>query len=601
MSAATTASRRPALHWPRTLAALQVRNYRLYLSSQVVATTGLWMQRIAQDWLVLELTGSITAVGIAVALQFLPVLLFGLIGGVIADRFPKRRILLVTQSVAASMALTLGVLALTGTVQAWHVFVVATMLGFVTAVDNPTRQVFVSELVGPRHLRNAVSLNASVFQFGALLGPALSGLLIHAVGQGWSFMINFAACVLVITITAILRVPAAPADRAIRAKGQLREGLSYIRSTSEVAWTIVLVATVGIFGLNMPVILAAFADHEFGTGVAGYSVFNSLTAVGALAGAILSARRTDTLRLRTLVSILTGLGVVLALVSIAPTSWLFGAMLVGCGLLTLLFLTGANSLVQTRSDPAVRGRVMSVYILVLLGGQAIGGPAVGWLIDHFGARPSMFLCGGLVALIAVITGLAIARHARLGLEVDLRREHGRSPVHIVQHPQRGLESNTRSAEYPTRAPTPEHDRDRDCGRQDHPARPAQQTGGRGVRRRARQREQHRHPRRSVHRAVRQCGDVDVPGSAAQPVEQSRQQSGEHDHEQQRQRRRQSRIVVSEQYQRRVPQAPGHPGDADAEPDRPVGQTVVEIDPPADLLAERGHRVAHRTDQYLHQT
>ena len=433
MTAASAEPRRLALRWPRTLAALEVRNYRLYLSSQIVATTGLWMQRIAQDWLVLELTGSVTAVGVAVALQFLPVLLFGLFGGVIADRYPKRRILMITQSVAATMALTLGLLTLTHTVQAWHVFVVAAMLGFVTVVDNPTRQVFVSELVGTRHIRNAVSLNSSVFQFGALLGPALSGLLIHAVGQGWSFMINFAACSLVVVIVGIIRVPARPADQAIRAKGQLREGLSYIKDTSEVAWTIVLVGTMGVLGLNMPVILAAFADHEFGTGVGGYSLFNSLTAIGALTGAILSARRTDVLRLRALVSTLIGLGVILVLASIAPTIWLFGAMLIGSGLLTLLFLTGANSLIQTRSDPGVRGRVMSVYILVLLGGQAIGGPAVGWLIDHFGARPSMFLCGGLVSLMALLTGLVIARSAHLGLEVDLHREHGRSPLHIVQH------------------------------------------------------------------------------------------------------------------------------------------------------------------------
>ncbi|HEY5847221.1 MAG TPA: MFS transporter [Microlunatus sp.] len=413
------------------MAALAVPNYRLYLSSQVVATTGLWMQRIAQDWLVLELTGSITAVGVAVALQFLPVLLFGLLGGVVADRYPKRLILIVTQSVLAALALTLGTLALTGAVQAWHVYLVAAALGFVTVVDNPTRQVFVSELVGPRYIQNAVSLNSSVFQFGALIGPALSGLLIQAVGQGWSFLINAASCLLVVLMLIILRTSGAPAAAPARAKGQLREGLHYIRHTSEVAWSIVLVATVGVFGLNMPVILAAFADDEFRTGIGGYSLFNSLTALGALTGAILSARRTETLRLRTLVSILTGFGVVLMVASLAPFSWLFGAVLVAAGLLTLLFLTGANSLVQTSSAPSVRGRVMSVYILVLLGGQAIGGPGVGWLIDHFGARPSMFLCGGVVALMAVTSGMAMARQSHLHLEMDLHRSSGRSPLHIV--------------------------------------------------------------------------------------------------------------------------------------------------------------------------
>jgi MFS family permease len=424
---------RRRVRWPQSLAALQVRDYRLYLSSQVVATTGLWMQRIAQDWLIFELTGSVTAVGIAVALQFLPVLLLGLAGGVIADRYPKRMILIVTQSTAALLALTLGALALSHTVQPWQVYGVATLLGLVTVVDNPTRQVFVSELVGPQHIRNAVSLNSSVFQFGALVGPALSGALIHAVGQGWSFLINSAACLLVVTMLIVLRTSGAPVRQANRARGQLREGLRYIRDTSEVGWSIVLVATLGLFGLNLPVILAAFADTEFPSGVGGYSLFNSLTAVGALTGAVLSARRTGTLRLRVLVSTLTALGVVLMLGALAPYLWLFAALLIGSGLLTLLFLTGANSLVQMTSARDVRGRVMSVYVLVLLGGQAIGGPAVGWLIDTFGARPSMFLCGGLVALVALVSGMAMARQSHLTLEVDLHREHGPLPVHIVRH------------------------------------------------------------------------------------------------------------------------------------------------------------------------
>ena len=425
------AETRPARRWPRALAALAVRDYRLFLGTQVVATTGLWMQRIAQDWLVLELTGSITAVGVAVALQFLPVLLLGLLGGVVADRYPKRLIMIVTQSLAAALAVTLGVLTWTGTVQAWQVYLVALGLGLVTAVDNPTRQAFVSELVGPAHIRNAVSLNSSVFQFGALVGPALSGLLIHAVGQGPSFLINAAACLLVVTILLIMKPRLAPRIRRRGGGGQLAAGLSYIRSTSEVGWSIVLVGSIGLFGLNLPVILAAFADQEFGTGVGGYSLFNTLTAVGALSGAIWSARRTETVRLRFLVSVLTGLGVVLMVGSLAPYSWLFSAALVGIGLLTLLFLTGANSLVQLSSAAEVRGRVMSVYVLVLLGSQAIGGPAVGWLIDHFGARPSMFLCGGLVALVATVTGVAMARQSHLTVEVDLHPGHGRSPVHIV--------------------------------------------------------------------------------------------------------------------------------------------------------------------------
>lgn len=404
--------------WPRTLAALQVRNYRLFLSSQVVATTGLWMQRIAQDWLVLELTGSVAAVGVAVALQFTPVLLFGLFGGVLADRYNKRMILIITQSVATLMALTLGLLALTGSVQVWHVYAVAAVLGFVTVVDNPTRQVYVSELVGDQHIRNAVSLNSSVFQFGALLGPALSGVLITAVGQGWSFLINAASCLAVVGILIIIRPAARPGSVMPKAKGQLREGLRYIQNTSEVAWTIVLVATIGLFGLNMPVILAAFADHEFGTGVSGYSLFNSLSAIGALVGALISARRRGQVRLRVLVSLLTLLGITIAIAAIAPSVWTFGMVLILIGLITLQFLTGANSLVQLTAAPAVRGRVMSVYLLVLLGGQAVGSPAVGWLIDHFGARPSMLLCGGLVTGVALLSGLAMAHRSNLRLGLD---------------------------------------------------------------------------------------------------------------------------------------------------------------------------------------
>jgi MFS family permease len=417
--------------WPRSLAALEVRDYRLYLSSQMVATTGLWMQRIAQDWLVLELTGSVTAVGIAVALQFLPVLLFGMWGGVIADRYPKRSILIITQSSAALMALTLGTLALTGAVQAWHVFLVAGALGFVTVVDNPTRQVFVSELVGQSHIRNAVSLNSSVFQLGALVGPAASGALISAVGQGWSFLLNAASCLLVVTMVAVIRPTAAPALAPGGQKGQLRDGLRYIRRTSEVGWSIVLAASIGLFGLNMPVLLAAFADDVFTTGVGGYSLYNSLTAVGALTGAIMSARRQSSPRLRVLTSTLVVLGVLLMIASLAPTVWLFGLVLVFVGFCTLQFLTGANSLVQTTCTPAVRGRVMSVYLMVLLGGQAIGGPVVGWLVDHVGARESMLACGAMVALVSTAAGLAMARRSHLTLELAVRPGTGRLPLHIV--------------------------------------------------------------------------------------------------------------------------------------------------------------------------
>lgn len=419
-----------ASRWPRSFAALQIRNYRIYFCSQMVANTGLWMQRIAQDWLINQLTGSAAAVGITVACQFLPVLFFGMFGGLVADRLPRRRVLMVTQSVAATLAGLLGLLAITGVVQAWHVFAIAVMLGFVTVVDNPTRQAFVSDLVGREHIRNAISLNSSVFQLGGLIGPAVSGVLIHAIGQGPSFLINGAACLLVVTLLGIMTVPdtvgTAPTQNESIGK-QLAEGLGYIRRTPEVLWTIVLVTALALFGLNMPVILTAFATKVFTSGVGGYSLFNTLVAVGSLTGALLSARRTGGPRLRMLVSCLVGLGVGLVLASRFHWEPLFCLMLVGIGMVTLLFLTSANSLVQMTAPAAVRGRVMSVYLLLLLGSQAIGGPIVGTVIDHIGVRATMLICGSIVAIAAVGAGLAMARQSQLRLSV----RRNRIPLQIV--------------------------------------------------------------------------------------------------------------------------------------------------------------------------
>ncbi|GAB3922033.1 MFS transporter [Microlunatus endophyticus] len=419
-----------ASRWPKSFVALQVLNYRIYFGSQIVATTGLWMQRIAQDWMISQLTGSAAAVGITVACQFLPVLFFGMFGGLVADRLPKRRVLMVTQSVAASMAALLGVLAITGVVQAWHVFAIAVMLGFVTVVDNPTRQAFVSDLVGRDYIRNAVSLNSSVFQLGGLIGPAISGILIHAIGQGPSFLINSGACLLVVTLLGIMKVPSAVAAKpaqSVSIARQLSEGLGYIRRTPEVLWTIVLVTALALFGTNMPVLLTAFATNVFPGGVGGYSLFNTLVAVGSLAGALYSARRTDSPRLRFLVSALGGLGIGLILASRFGWEPLFCLTLVGIGMMSLLFMTSANSLVQMTAPHAVRGRVMSVYLLMLLGCQAIGGPIVGVVIDRIGVQSTMLLCGSIVGLAAVGAGLAMARQSKLTVSVS----RSRMPLQIV--------------------------------------------------------------------------------------------------------------------------------------------------------------------------
>lgn len=394
--------------WRDTFASLRIRNYRLFVLSQIGACTGLWMQRVAQDWLVLQLTNSPAAVGLTVALQFTPMLLFGLFGGVLADRHSKRLLLMMTQTTAGILALALAVLTLTGHIQVWHVYAVAILLGFVTVVDNPARQVFVNEMVGPEHLRNAISVNSSIFQLGGLVGPALAGILIHAVGEGWSFGLNALACVgVVATLLAMRPAELFTSPVAERAKGQLRAGLQYVRSQPNILWTVVLVAFVATFGMNMPVLLSAYSTKVFHVGAGGYGLFNSLVALGALGGALASTRRKG-LRLRSLVASAAVFGAVQAMGALAPARIEYSLVLIAVGAATLVFLTGANSLVQMTASLDIRGRVMSLYMLVLLGGQAIGGVVMGRITEALGPRPAT-LISGLVPLVAsAVVALVLA-------------------------------------------------------------------------------------------------------------------------------------------------------------------------------------------------
>lgn len=399
--------RRPP--WRHTLIALSVPNYRLFAFSHLVAMTAIWIQRIAQDWLVLQLSGNVAAVGITVAMQFAPMLLFGMLGGLIVDRFPKRTLLLVTQSVSAVLSAGLAALALTGSIEVWHIYVIALASGFVTVVDNPARQVFVSEVVGHRHLSNAISLNASIFQLGGLVGPAISGALLLSVGAGWSFAINAGACLVVVAILLTLRTAdLLPSPAVSRAKGQLREALAYVMAKPEILWTLVMVGFLAVFAFTMPVLLAAFADDVFKTGAGGYGLYNSVLAGGALVGAIASTRRAS-LHLRT-VLVAAGLFALLQAVGgLMPGEFAFCLALFAIGVLNLLFITGANALVQLSSNPSIRGRVMSLYVLLLLGGQAIGGPVMGWIVDSYGAHVGMIVSGSVPALAAVVIGVLLRR------------------------------------------------------------------------------------------------------------------------------------------------------------------------------------------------
>jgi len=406
--------------WRHSFIALSVPNFRLFTATNLVAMTAGWMQRIAQDWLVLQLTGSVAQVGITVACQFAPMLLFGLLGGVFVDRYSKRALMMITQGAFAVLSLLLAVLTLAGVVQAWHIWAIAFLVGMVTVIDNPARQVFVTEIVGNKHLRNAISVNSSVFQLGGMIGPALSGLLLVAVGAGWSFGINAIACVAVVVTLGFLRVselhrtPAAP-----RAKGQLAEGLRYALGKPTIIVPVVLVAFFSVFALTMPVLLSAFASNVYGVGAGGYGLFNSAVAVGALTGAVLSTRRA-VVRLRTIVGGVFWTGVLLVITGATPTIAPFTVLLVTVGMSQLLFQTASNSLVQLSSNVAIRGRVMSLYVLVLLGGQAIGGPLMGQVVDRFGPHVGMVVAGSVPAAAAAVIALLLARRGRLHLAVRMR-------------------------------------------------------------------------------------------------------------------------------------------------------------------------------------
>ncbi|MFC6062759.1 MFS transporter [Streptomyces ochraceiscleroticus] len=406
-----------------TFSSLRIRNYRLFATGQVVSNTGTWMQRIAQDWLVLSLTGSSAAVGITTALQFLPMLLFGLYGGVIADRLPKRKLLLLTQSAMGLTGLALAVLTLTGQVQVWHVYLVAFLLGLVTVVDNPARQSFVSEMVGPDDIRNAVSLNSANFQSARLVGPAVAGVLITAVGSGWAFMLNGLSFIAPIVGLLMMRPSELHQGKVVpRGKGQLREGLRYVAGRPDLIWPIVLVGFIGTFGFNFPIWLTAFVDKVYDSGAGTYGLLNTLMAAGSLAGALLAARR-GTSRLRLLVGAALVFGVLEIAASLAPTFWLYAVLLVPIGMCGLTINVTANSSVQLATDPAMRGRVMSLFMMVFMGGTPLGAPLVGWITDAYGARIGFLSGGAISALAAVGVGLFLARAGGLRLKIDLRRGH----------------------------------------------------------------------------------------------------------------------------------------------------------------------------------
>jgi MFS family permease len=401
---------RPRRSWLRTFAALGTRNYRLFVTGQVVSNTGTWMQRVAQDWLVLQLThGSGTALGIATGLQFLPQLLFSLWGGIIADRYPKRRILFATQAAMGALALILGVLALTGAVAVWQVYLLAFALGMVAVVDSPVRQTFVAEMVGRDGMANAIALNSAAFNLARITGPAVAGLVISAVGTPAAFLVNAASFGAVLVGLKLMRPSELhPVERAPRARGQLREALAYVRARPNLWLTLALMFFVATFGMNFQVTTALMSRGVFHTGAAAFGLASAAFAAGALGGALLAARRARP-GMRLMLTTALAFGVLEVAAGLMPTYWSFLALLVPTGVALLMFTTTANSATQLGTTAAMRGRVMGLYMLVFLGGAPFGSLLVGWAAEQVGVRVTLIVGGVISALAAVAAVLLLAR------------------------------------------------------------------------------------------------------------------------------------------------------------------------------------------------
>src|SRR3954449_9638897 len=404
-----------------TFRSLSIRNYRLYASGAVVSNVGTWMQRVAQDWLLLQLTHKKgTALGITTGLQFLPILFLSPYAGVVADRFPKRRLLQVTQLMLALPALLLGLLAVTGVAQSWHVYLLALVFGIGSAFDAPARQSFVSEIVGPEDLTNAVGLNSASFNLARMVGPALAGVLIAAFGSGVPatgavILVNAVSYGAVILSLQRMRErelhPAKPAERH---KGMIRDGVRYTLARPDLMLILTIVFFAGTFGLNFQLTSALMATEVFHKGAGEYGLLGSIVALGSLSGALLAARRGRP-RLRLVIGAAIAFGVVEIMAGLMPTYLTFSAMLIPLGLTQMTMLNSANATVQLGVDPGMRGRVMALYMAVLMGGTPIGSPLIGGVAEAFGPRWSLIV-GGVVSVTAtVVAALLLAR--RQGLDV----------------------------------------------------------------------------------------------------------------------------------------------------------------------------------------
>ena len=420
----------------RTFASLGYVNYRLWFAGALVSNVGTWMQRVAQDWVVLTVltADSGVAVGVVTALQFLPFLVVGPFAGVLADRIAPRRLLMVTQAASALLGVALGSLVLLGHVELWHMYAFAFALGVVSAFDMPVRQTFVSALVPQESLPNAVGLNSASFNAARLIGPALAGFAVAGIGSGWVFIIN--GMTFVATIVALLMMRTeelTPFRRAPRSPGQIKEGLRYVRGRPELIVVMVVVSTVAMLGLNFQLTSAMMARVEFGRGAEDYGLIGSVLAIGSLSGALLAARRSE-VRLRLILGAAMLFGISSAVMASMPTYTLYLISCTAVGFSSLTMLTSANAFIQTTTPAQVRGRVMALYSVVLMGTTPLGSPLIGWVGEQVGPRWAIGV--GAVASILVAAGAVMWSVRYWNLEVTAHRHR---PLLEFAYPHRPTE------------------------------------------------------------------------------------------------------------------------------------------------------------------
>ena len=414
-----------------------------------MANVGTWMQRIGQDWLVLTVLteNSGTAMGVVTALQFLPFLLLSPYAGVLADRLPRRRLLVFTQSVMGLFALILGTLTITGYIRLWHVYVMAFLLGTATAIDTPVRQTFVSDLVGRELLPNAVGLNSASFNAARLIGPGISGLLIAWVGPGIVFIINgitFAATVLALMF--MNRSELKPQVSIGKSAGQLTEALKYIRGRSDIVLIMIVMAVVSIFGLNFQINNALMARVEFGMGAGEFGIVGSVMAIGSLSGALLAARR-ERPRVALMLMAGSGFAIALAIASQMPTYLAYIVATIPIGFASLTMMTAANATLQTTTAPEMRGRVMALYMMAFQGVTPLGALFVGWVGEHFGPRWTLGVGAIGVGAICLVASMWARKH----WSVRIKPHHNWPHLHIFNdsHIGDGTAVGGKLAETPT--------------------------------------------------------------------------------------------------------------------------------------------------------